>query len=233
MRKILFVDDDESLQRALQAVFRAEFQLVHCATIAKAREALSEGGDIALAIIDRRLPDGDGLALSTEIRNDAQHASLPIIFLSGLASESDRISGFYAGADDYVTKPFSILELKARVSARLRASAPTRIAVGALEIDIEGHRVFDISKPERPEVLLTRTELKLLIVFAQAIGEVVSRESLLLKVWGNETHVNDRVIDSHISHLRKKIQVHGLALESLRGEGYRLDIERNSKAEAV
>lgn len=225
MRTLLVVDDDPILHKSLALAFAPEFRMVFCATIAEAMQAIDREPEITLAIVDRRLPDGDGLSLLSELRRRPRSQSLPAIFLSGLTSESDRISGFFAGADDYVTKPFSVLELKARVQARLRALGSNRMAVGAIEIDLDAHRAHSTIGGARSEIALTRTEFKILVVLAQSLGSVIPRETLLARIWGDDTHVSDRVIDSHVSHLRKKIAGCGLALEPLRGEGYRLDLD--------
>lgn len=225
MKKILLVEDDLIMQETVQKCLNKDYEIVTCATLAAAADVLAGDSSIALAIVDRGLPDGDGLSLVSDIRRDSRISTIPLIFLSGRDSESDKVSGFFAGADDYVTKPFSVLELRARVMARLRTTSSSKIAKGNLEIDLDSHRAFSLTNGARTEIELTRIELKLLVVFIHGMGRVLSRDSLLEKVWGVGCHVSDRVIDSHVSHLRRKISGNGLSLRSLRGEGYRLDEE--------
>lgn len=224
MKYVLLVDDDPMMHTTVKLALKSEFGVLGCFNLTEAQTLLSTRDDIVLVLLDRMLPDGDGLQLCQKIREDGDLAPIPIIFLSSLINESDRVSGFYAGADDYITKPFSALELRARVQARLRTQMQNLIA-GKLVIDVSAHRVFLKDDQHATLLDLTRTEFKLLTFLIQSLGQVLSRELLLSKAWGDSMNVSDRVVDTHISHLRKKIKGSGLSLQSLRGEGYRLDYE--------
>lgn len=224
MKHILVIDDDQATHLKVKAALGGEYEIFSCLDLKEAEEILSKREDISLALIDRMLPDGDGLLLCQKIRADDRLKQIPIIFLSGLTSESDKVSGLFAGADDYISKPFGGLELRARIQARLRTQTKTLVA-SRVELDLGTHRAFVNDPNGKREIILTRTEFKILTSLLQAMGQVLSRETLLQKVWGDHCNVNDRVIDTHISHLRKKIEGSGLSLQSSRGEGYRLDYE--------
>lgn len=223
MKKILFIDDDEVTHKLVQHSLGTDYQVIPCYTLAEANGILDTVKNLAAVIIDRKLPDGDGLTICSRIRQEVQFHNLPIIFLSGADAEIDKVGAFFAGADDYVTKPFGLLELKARIQARLRNSLK-KISAGNIEVDLDSQRAQFKGPKGHETIELTRIEFKILATFIQSIEQVFSREGLLLKVWGSECNVSDRVVDSHISHLRKKISHTGIILESLRGEGYRMSL---------
>lgn len=236
MKRILVIEDDVIVQRMVKSILGQEFELIPCTTIHEAIKFLKSpdlGSNLSLVLLDRGLPDGDGLTVCSLIRGELQMPTLPIIFLTGANSESDKLSGFFSGADDYITKPFSLLELKARVFARLRNTSTTQLNVGFVEVNLETHRAYLKNNDGKEEIQLTRLEFKMLVIFMQALDHVFSREMLLDKVWGNGSHVTDRVVDSHVSHLRKKLVGTGLSIESLRGEGYRMKMHQNPNSRAV
>lgn len=224
MKNILLLEDDPVTTKLIQRTFSADFRLVCCETISSAENALLEN-NIDLLLLDRKLPDGDGIEICKKVKAEETTSHVPVIFLSSCDSESERIFGFYTGADDYVTKPFSIMELKARVAARMR-NRKTHLETEDISIDLDGHTVhlksYSVEKTELKELLLTRIEFKLLVYLLQNKNTVLPRELLLQKIWGYNTNVTDRVVDIHISHLRKKLQQTQLKFESLRGEGYKL-----------
>lgn len=232
-RKILIIEDDPVIRQILEISLKSDFKVSVALNLKDAGELINNNPDTSAVILDRTLPDGDGLGFATELRRDPRFENIQILFLTGLVSESDRISGFFAGADDYVTKPFSVLELKARLNARLRRAFSQKLTAGDLELDLDSQRAYSLLATEKREIDLTRTELKILAAFIQSHGNLLTRESLLSKVWGPDCHVSDRVVDSHISHLRKKIEGHRVALQSLRGEGYRLEIDLKPRTQAA
>jgi DNA-binding response OmpR family regulator len=124
------------------------------------------------------------------------------------------------------------MELKARVQTRLKKTS-TKVYAANLEVDFESHRAHLRSPQGLTEIVLTRTEFKILSTLIQSLDQVFSRDRLLSKVWGDEVSISDRVVDSHISHLRKKIAPAGISLESLRGEGYRMVVLDHSKIQAT
>lgn len=220
-RKILIVEDDPVIVGLVRASLKDDFEVKNAPSIASCIDMLQNETDFSLILIDRMLPDGDGLNLCGQIRQMDLLSQIPVIFLSAKNSESDKVSGLFAGADDYMTKPFGPLELKARVLARLRGQG-RKFSAGRVSLDVEGFRAFVQNGDSKIELQLTPIEFKILSALMQSLGDVLTREVLLTRVWGQNCFVNDRVVDSHVSHLRKKLKDSGLLLEALRGEGYRL-----------
>ncbi len=221
MKRILLIDDDKMTHKLVKLAIQQEFDLVSVLDLKTADEILAKDISFDLFIIDRVLPDGDGLSLCQKIRQDERIQNIPIIFLSASTLETDKVAGLFAGADDYVSKPFGGLELRARIHARLK-SVSTQFSVQDLLFEVQSSRVYLVAFDIKKELQLTRIEFKLLLMFAKSPDKIFSRSLILDQVWGNDMHVNDRVVDAHISHLRRKINESSLTIESLRGEGYRL-----------
>lgn len=221
MKRILLIDDDNMTHKLVKLAIQQEFELVSVLDLKSADEILAKETSFDLFIIDRVLPDGDGLSLCQKIRQNERTQNIPIIFLSASTLETDKVAGLFAGADDYISKPFGGLELRARIHARLKL-ASTQFSFQDLLFEIGSSRVYLLLGELKKEIQLTRIEFKLLLMFAKSPDKIFSRSSILDQVWGNDMHVNDRVVDAHISHLRKKIDESSLTIESLRGEGYRL-----------
>lgn len=175
-----------------------------------------------LVILDLMLPGLDGKEVCRRIRQDEKTRTLPVIMLTALDSEVDRIIGFEIGADDYLTKPFSPRELVLRVKAILRRGEPEPevkpLRFSDLTIDPERHVV----QAAESEVTLTATEFNLLLCLAQNAGRVMTRERLLDKVWGFSFEGYGRTVDTHIRRLRKKLGPAAELIETVRGLGYRL-----------
>ncbi|MBW2631623.1 MAG: response regulator [Deltaproteobacteria bacterium] len=185
-----------------------------------------------LVILDLMLPGIQGMDVCKLIRNDPENASLPVIMLTAKGEEIDKILGLEVGADDYVTKPFSVRELLARVHAVLRRSTPQKgvakkemFAYKDLHIDYDSHLVTVKNK----EVDLSPTEFKLLKFLALSPGRVYTRDQLLYHVWGDETFVEPRTVDVHIKRLRAQIEedmARPQYVLTVRGFGYKFaDIE--------
>jgi DNA-binding response OmpR family regulator len=179
----------------------------------------------ALVVLDVMLPGMNGFDVCRALREQLPH--LPILMLTARGAESDVLDGFSAGADDYVTKPFSVAELVARVEALLRRTAGRRLEelaapfeLGRWRVDPSGLR----AERDGKSVELTRRELELLAVFAREPGRILSRRLLLREVWGfpDPDRVETRTVDMHVAKLRKKLAAAGDSLfETIRGEGYR------------
>ena len=229
MRQIILIDDDPLTHALVKGAIGNDYSLVSCYSIKEADEFFSAGKSADLAIIDRKLPDGDGLSICARIRAKEQYNSLYIIFLSSKDSESDKVTGLFASADDYIPKTFSPVELKARIQARFRMDSK-KINIGNLTIDLLSHRVFILRNQAPEEIDITKIEFKLLITFAQTPERLFSREILIEKAWGLTPHLSDRVVDTHISHLRKKLTGSHVNIEAVRGEGYRLVLQSRKSA---
>jgi DNA-binding response OmpR family regulator len=223
MPRILVVEDEPQLALGLEDDLKLEGYEVevardgHTAT----ERALSQPFD--LIILDVMLPRKDGFEVCRELRRAG--LSIPIIMLTAKAQESDKILGLDLGADDYVTKPFSPRELRARVKALLRRALgelPEIYRFGDVEVDSTRREVRRGGKP----VDITPIEFKLLAAFIRRRGRVLSRDQLLDEVWGRGTFLTDRVVDTHITNLRKKIEPEPSEpryLVSVRGIGYRFE----------
>jgi two-component system phosphate regulon response regulator PhoB len=178
-------------------------------------------------ILDWMLPKVSGIEVCRRLRGRSETRNVPIIMLTARGEESDRIRGLDTGADDYVVKPFSMIELTARVRAVLRRIRPgladDRITVGDIVIDRVAHRV----KRQGKEVHLGPTEFRLLDYLMQHPGRVFSREQLLDAVWGSDVYVEARTVDVHIGRLRKALNgdVDGDPIRTVRSAGYSLDLD--------
>lgn len=203
--KVLVVEDEAPLAEMLRYNLKAEgFNVVHAETGEEALMLLDEERP-DLVVLDWMLPGVSGIELCRRLRSKSDTCSLPIIMLTARGEESDRIRGLSTGADDYVTKPFSLPELMARVKAILRRSAPRRMAevlkIGDIELDRGAHKV---SRGLR-QVRLGPTEFRLLEFLMESSGRVMSRTQLLDGVWGRDAFVDERTVDVHIGRLRKAL----------------------------
>lgn len=176
-----------------------------------------------LVVLDVMLPDASGVEVCKRLRGDPLTQHIPVIMLTARSQEADRVSGFEAGADDYVPKPFSPKELVLRVGAVLRRSAPAaapvhRVELGPLIIDPDRHEVLVSGEP----VPLTALEFKLLWDLVERRGRVQSRDALLERVWGYVSGVETRTVDTHVRRLRDKLGDGARYVETVRGVGYRV-----------
>lgn len=176
-----------------------------------------------LVILDRMLPGMSGIEICNALRREPTTQDLAIIMLTARAAESDRVKGFECGADDYVTKPFSMRELQLRVQSLLKRRAPVtavaqKVTVGALTVDLASHTATVAGE----EVRLTSTEMKLLTMLARSTGQTVTRQQLLKDVWQYNEGSDTRTVDSHIRRLRAKLGPLAGYVETVQGVGYRL-----------
>ena len=220
MQRVLVVEDEVdiadlimfNLQRAGYGVTKAHDG------IAGAETAIRERPD--LIVLDLMLPGRDGYSVFREVRRDPRTSHIPVIMLTARAQTEDRIQGLEAGADDYLTKPFSPKELVLRVNAILRRSdAPP----GSVEYEFGPFR-FDKNAVrfylENEQVDLTSTEFKLLLYLCERSGKPQDRNELLRIVWGYSDEVHSRTLDTHMKRLRQKLGAHGALVETVRGVGY-------------
>lgn len=228
--KILVVEDEEPLALLLQYNLEAEGFSVDLIHHGDEVELNLEENLPNLIILDWMLPGVSGLELCRRIRANGKTSKIPIILLTARGEESDRIRGLSTGADDYVTKPFSVPELIARVKAVLRRANPKSIAdmltVGDLEMDRSSFRV----KRGPREVRLGPTEFRLLEFLMQSPGRVYSRGQLLDSVWGQNVYVDERTVDVHIGRLRKALNrgKEKDPIRTVRGAGYSISIKTDA-----
>jgi len=220
--RILIVEDEVDLLRTLEYNFRqAGFDVLETTS---GREAVRLAATQApgLVLLDIMLPDIPGTEVCRQIKNDPKTRPIPIIMLTARGDEVDRVVGFELGADDYVTKPFSVRELILRVRAVLRRAEPQDrgevIRIGSLTLDAAEHRVL----VDGCEVELTALEFRLLWTLASRRGRVQTREMLLGDVWGHNLNVEIRTVDAHVKRVREKLGAAGALVQTVRGVGYRL-----------
>jgi len=223
MTRILVVEDEASLALALEDDLHREGYEVRVAGdgVTAAREGASGSWD--LIVLDVMLPRKDGFEVCRELRRAGIRT--PILMLTAKAHEAEKVMGLELGADDYVTKPYSARELRARIKALLRrgaASDAKTYAFGDAELDLTRCELRRAGKP----VELTPLEYKLLAAFVRSSGRMLTRQQLLDEVWGTGTFVTERVVDNQVTNLRKKIEPdpeHPRFIINLRGLGYRFD----------
>ena len=220
---ILIVDDEADIRSTVEFnLSREGFQTVTAERGRDAVERAAESPRPDLIVLDLMLPDISGTEVCRQLRQSPQTRGIPILMLTAKTDAIDRVVGFEVGADDYVTKPFSVRELVLRVKAILRRSSSQEetsenLSLGVLRIDVEGHRVW----VEGEEVVLTALEFRLLTTLVKRRGRVQTREALLNHVWEMSGDVTTRTVDTHVRRLRKKLGPASEYIETLRGVGYR------------
>jgi phosphate regulon transcriptional regulator PhoB len=227
MSKILIVDDEPDITEIVK--YNLEKEGFRTIIVRDGNEALQSTRNNApdLIILDLMLPGINGLEVCRILKRNPETENIPIIMLTAKTEESDRVVGLEMGADDYMTKPFSVRELAARVRTvlrrveRERAEKPKPIMkFKNLTIDALRHEVMSDGK----KIDLTSTEFKLLSCLASNAGILISRDRLLDVVWGVEIAIETRTVDVHIKRLREKLKSAGKYIVTIRGEGYRFDI---------
>jgi two-component system phosphate regulon response regulator PhoB len=220
MHRILIIEDERDIADLIGFnLQRAGFEVI------KSHDGL-EGTEVALRerpdliLLDLMLPGRDGYAVFRELRRDARTANTPVIMLTARAQTEDRIQGLEAGADDYLTKPFSPKELMLRVQAVLKRFDTTPGMVdfthGPFRFDKNALKFYLDNEPTE----LTSTEFKLLLFLSERPGKVQDRNDLLRSVWGYSDTTHSRTLDTHMKRLRQKLGTHGAWVETVRGVGY-------------
>jgi DNA-binding response OmpR family regulator len=225
MGNVLVVEDCRDTWRLIERALGSQFSLRHCEGLADARAWLEESSP-DLVLLDIGLPDGDGMALCSELRSDDATRHIPVMFLSGRHSVDTKVTAFGLGADDYLEKPFDASELRARVAARLRRiqslekQSSLRV-LGPLRIDRDRFKAHLHENGTKRDLELTAHELRLLAALADAPGRVFSR-SQLASVLVGDCVITERTIDTHLCNLRRKLGSLRNMIETVRGAGYRM-----------
>ena len=222
-QKILIIEDEPDIRKTLEYnISREGYEVICASSLSEGRQKL-ESASFTLLLLDLMLPDGSGLDLCRELKQDKSLSSMPVIILTAKDDEVDKVVGFELGADDYVTKPFSVRELILRVKAVLKRgerksdNMEVQRQFGELKIDIGSHEVFVNDE----QVNLTALEFKLLRQLVDRRGRVQSRDQLLSDVWGYSSDVTTRTVDTHIKRLREKLGDMGKYVQTIRGVGYK------------
>jgi two-component system phosphate regulon response regulator PhoB len=221
---VLIVDDEGDLLSLLDFNLRAAgFETLLATTGEQALSHLRRRVP-DLVLLDLMLPDVSGTEVCRQIKSDPRTKHVPVVMLTAKGEEVDRVVGFEIGADDYVTKPFSVRELVLRLKAVLRRAGAGRgperppESVGPIRVDVDAHRAF----ADGVEIPLTPLEFKLLTTLMARLGRVQSRDQLLEDVWGMSAELETRTVDTHVKRLREKLGSGRDLLETVRGIGYRL-----------
>ncbi|ADE87222.1 MULTISPECIES: phosphate regulon transcriptional regulator PhoB [Rhodobacter] len=221
---VLVVEDESAQREVLQYNLEAEgFRVVMAVNGDEALLFLREEKP-DLVVLDWMLPNVSGIEICRRVKANPETRSIPIIMLSARSEESDRVRGLETGADDYVVKPYSVVELMARLRTQLRRTRPAtmgeRLVFDDIILDAAEHRVFRDGQPLK----LGPTEFRLLSTLMEKPGRVWTRDQLLDRVWGRDIYVDTRTIDVHVGRLRKALMVNGGAdpVRTVRGTGYSL-----------
>ena len=230
--RVLIVEDEPSIAELIAVNLRHNgFAPVWAEDGAAAQRELDAVlPDVIL--LDWMLPGQSGLVLARRWRSEARTKTIPILILTARGDEPDKVAGLDAGADDYITKPFSTQELLARIRAVLRRRAPEQVTdtvkIGQLVLDAGTHRVTWQDRP----VKVGPTEFKLLHFLMKHPERVHSRQQLLDKVWGDHVFIEERTVDVHVKRLRESLGAAGAMVETVRGAGYRLTAQAPTQAAA-
>jgi two-component system phosphate regulon response regulator PhoB len=221
---VLLVEDEPAQRELLAYNLEAEGFDVIAADNGEDGLILVDENDPDLIVLDWMMPQLSGIEVCRRLKSNSKTRQIPVIMLSARAEEVDRVRGLETGADDYVVKPYSVIELMARVKAHLRriraAAVGDRLEYGDIMLDPETHKVFR----SQSELKLGPTEFRLLSTFMEKPGRVWSRDQLLDHVWGRDIYVDTRTVDVHVGRLRKALCQHGGddPLRTVRGAGYAL-----------
>lgn len=221
--KILVVEDDPIIQEGLRVALMQEgCDILAAESVSRAKQCLNENRDIDLCLLDIMLPDGTGYDVCTEIR---AQGDIPVIFLTACDDEVHTVLALEQGGDDYITKPFRMRELMARIRAVLRRTSHHEendtVRVGENEVNLRTGKVWR----GKQEVLLTAMEYKLLLIFLNHRGQILSRGQLLHHIWDVAgDYVTDNTLTVYVKRLRAKLEPDGgeTVIETLRGRGYRM-----------
>ena len=225
--KVLVIEDEPDIRKTLEYnLSREGYKVESCGSIEEANTFL-ENPSYSIILLDLMLPDGSGLDLCKQIKSNPETNETPILILTAKDDEVDKVVGFELGADDYVTKPFSVRELILRVKAILKRNTKTSNLsnqtheinrnFGSLKMNIESHEIFINDE----EIILTALEFKLLRQLVERRGRVQTRDQLLTDVWGYSSDVTTRTVDTHIKRLREKLGSMGKYVQTIRGVGYK------------
>ena len=222
--QVLIIEDEPDIRKTIDYNLTKEsFKVVQAGSIEEGEKALASN-QIDVIILDLMLPDGSGLTLCRDIKSDDKTKHIPIIILTAKTEEVDRVVGFELGADDYVTKPFSVRELILRVKAILKRGPTSNknpdddeCSFGELTLNFEAHQAYINGN----EISLTALEFRLLKHLIDRKGRVQTRDQLLEDVWGYSSDVTTRTVDTHIKRLREKLGSVGNHIQTIRGVGYR------------
>lgn len=222
--KVLVVEDSVEFQAMIRATLGKNIQVTMASTLSEARAA-ARSQQFDLFLLDVMLPDGSGFDFCSELQADTKTQSTPVIFLTGKTGVTDKVLGLTLGADDYMTKPFEPAELRARVESKLKKALSQKqdeniLHRGWVRLEVPTYTAFLLTEQGERKLDLTPIEYKLLYRLAQHPGHILTRQQLIDLVWGQNTFLEERSVDKHVSSLRKKLDMFGKKIRTVSGLGY-------------
>lgn len=219
---IYCVEDDMNIRELVAYALKTSgYEAIGFENAAEFYKGLKDGSP-DLILLDIMLPDEDGISILKKLRAKNEYKDIPVIMLTAKSTEYDKVKGLDVGADDYVTKPFGVMELISRIKAVLRRSQKSistdMMVLGDIRLDIQKHEVTVIGK----EVILTYKEFELLTYLMKNQGIVLSRDKILEVIWNYDYEGESRTVDVHIGSLRQKLGASGNMIETVRGVGYKM-----------
>lgn len=238
--RILVVEDERAHQLIIEKSLSGYYHFVIADSLKRARAEISTQ-PYDLFLLDIVLNDGTGFDLLDGLRSQPQHQLTPVIFLTVREDLESKLKGFSLGADDYVIKPADPLELRARIDAKLTKMMQMReqslqmapLELGNLRLDPERQAVWMLEGDQQIALDLTSLEFRLLLCLGRNSPEILTRQKILNQVWGDNTHVLDRTVDSYVAALRRKLGGYGKCIKSIHGVGYRFDINASPKRQSA
>jgi DNA-binding response OmpR family regulator len=226
MSKVLLVEDSKEIKKMVEISLTGLVEQLDWAENISSAEDFLKSEKYDLILLDIQLPDGNGIEFCQKLFMTYPDTS--IFMLTSQDALSEKVMGFSAGAEDYITKPFSTLELKARVEAKLKRkelqkSNSNLLNWEQIKINISNQEVEILENEKFKTIDLTALEFKLLIYFANRVGQVIERDTILNDIWGEDVHVYSRSVDTHVSKLRKKLESVSVIIESVHGAGYKFN----------
>lgn len=226
---VLVVEDSAEYQVIIRGSLERDLHLFFAKDLKEAREIL-ESREVHLILLDVMLPDGSGFDYCNDLQTNPATARIPVIFLTGKSGVTDKILGLSLGADDYITKPFVPLELKARIESKLKKSLlhdrnELQLQRGHLRFDTLTYSVFAIQDDKHELINMTPIEYRILLHLAQKPGQIFNRNQLIESIWGGAVHISERSIDKHIYTVRKKLGRYGDYIKTIPGLGYQFNID--------
>lgn len=227
MKQILCIEDNNEMGLMIEGALGKDYSCILAQDIQQAKNYL-ENEVFDLMTLDLNLPDGDGLKFLEDMSQHPKWKNIPVFILTADNQISQKVKAFSIGAEDYIVKPVDPIELKARIKGKFVrvekfSDARDIIKLGNLSIYVSKQKVI-LEQEEPLELDLTSLELRLLITFARSNSAVLSRNFLLDEIWGQNMHVSDRTVDTHVGHLRRKIAKSNVTIQTVVGEGYRISI---------
>ncbi len=237
MSPVLLVEDSIVTQSIVKAALKDVCDLTAVDTVASAMETV-RANHFDLILLDINLPDGDGFQVYSMIREIERYKLTPILFLTARVDLEDKVRGFALGADDYIVKPFDLVELKMRISSKLKnlkaRKSASELVFGPFEVSVAAQKVtFHDPTGEARKLELTSSQFKLLFHFLRNENKTITREEILKEVWGAEINVSDRTVDTHIYAIRQQLKTHKKMIHSVHGQGYRFSLKGAPKKSAA